>query len=108
MLFTDEESRHAYHQAPVLLQVVCQVLETYLASHGIQLELVDTDRRGGMWLAAVAIDSSIQEEAILDVIGRVNANFARTDELETCVLENAEVGLLSVRITETSDFSTPH
>lgn len=105
MLYTDEDARHVYHKAPVLLQVVCQVLETLLAAYGVQLELIDAEKRAGFWIAAVAVDSEIQADAIDAVVNQVNKTFARHDEYTTCTLENDEVGLLTVRVTDSSDFS---
>lgn len=105
MLFTDEDSRHAYHKTPALLQVVCQILESRLAEHGVQLELVDCEKHGGMWVAAVCVDSEVHEAALLDSIQYCNRMFQRADDIKTVTLENDEVGLLSIRVTDTADFS---
>lgn len=105
MVFTDDESRHDYHQAPLLLQVVCQVLEGELAKHSVQLELIDCEKHAGMWMAIVAPDDQVEPAAIDSILGSLNRMFARTDELETCVLENPEVSLISVRVTDSSDFA---
>lgn len=108
MIFTDEEARHAYHKAPVLLQVACQVLESYVATHGVQLELVDSEKRGGFWIAAVCITDQMDAEALEDAISSTNKTFTRTDEWHTCQLENDEVGLITVRVTDAADYSGAH
>lgn len=104
MIFSDEESRHQYHQAPALLQVICQVMEAYLTEHGAQLEFVETEKRMGLWLAAVTVEN-IHLEALDGVVDRVNRMFQRKDDVPTCQIESEEVGLLSVRVTDSADFA---
>ena len=90
----------------MLLQVVCQVLETYFASFHVQLEVVDSEKRNGLWMALLALntDNDVDQEAVEHVLDKANKMFCRGDELTTCVLENVESGLVSVRITDSSDF----
>lgn len=105
MLFTDDAARHAYHKAPALLQVVCQVLENNAANYGLQVELVDCERNHGMWVAALALSDEIPEEALTQLVAHTNQHFKRTDEVPTCQIESAEVSLLSIRVSDRSDFS---
>lgn len=105
MLFTDEESRHSYHKAPALLQAACQILETYAASYGTQAELIDCERQSGLWIAAIGLDDQLPEEALIAIAEKVNRTFARTDELETCTMENAEVCLFSLRVSDRFDYA---
>lgn len=108
MLFDSDETQHSYHQAPVLLQVACQVLETHFAAAGVQLQLIDCEKLGGMWTAAIAIASDTHELVFEDIVARTNQAFLRADEVETVTIEDTEAGLMSVRVSDAKDFCQAH
>ncbi len=100
----DEESRHAYHKSPALLQVVCTILESYLAEAGTQLQLIDADKRMGFWIAMMHSPNA-DELTLHTAVDRVNAQFPRRDEATTAEVEDVDAALLTVRITDKDDFS---
>lgn len=105
MLFENEEAQHEFHKLPALLQAVCQILETYLAAHGVQIQYIDSERHAGLWCATVGTTTEMEYDALIDVLERVNKQFARTDEIPTCELESDEYGLISVRVSESQDLA---
>lgn len=104
MLFIDDEARHIFHQAPALLQVLCSILESHLAQAGAQLELIDCEKRAGMHIALMnSPDSSLP--ALKDCVDKINRAFARKDDEVTCVIENSQARLVTLRVTDHLDFS---
>jgi hypothetical protein len=103
MLYIDEEARHVFHQTPALLQVICSILESHIASSGAQLELIDAEKRMGMWIAMVnAPDCSVP--ALRDAVDKINQAFMRKDDGKTCYIENEQARLLTVRVSGPEDF----
>lgn len=56
-----------------------------------------------MALLALDGDDSIEAEAVEHIILQTNNMFARGDDLTTCTLESTEMGLISVRTSDTTD-----
>lgn len=104
MLYTDDESRDAYHKAPLLLQVVCQILESHMARFGHQVELIDTEDHEGTHSAFVGCYDAHSDE-LYEAALQINKNFQRKDGKVTCIVEAEEVKLLRIMVTKAEDFS---
>lgn len=111
MLFTDEDARHLFHKSPTLLQVICQMLESELVAHHLQLELVDTEQQEKFWVALIVAgneeyeDSALMQEVLKLAVDKINLRFKRQDEEPTAILESGNHGLVTVRVTEARDFA---
>lgn len=112
MLFLDHEAESKYRLAPMLLQVVCQILEGNLAVWMYQLEIIDIENQGNIWvaLAVTGRDGSKMRKSQVDILegsaGYVNSMFRRTDQRPTVVVEDPGNGLLTVLISKSADFSS--
>ena len=111
MLFIDDEAQHNFHKSPALLQIVCSMLESSLAKHFYQCEIVDTQANAGASLAMVIIcpiDCEIDpvDEALVDdVLIELNARFKRKDHAPTIRVETEDYNIIHVRVTTAQDFA---
>lgn len=111
MLFTDEETRHEFHKAPTLLQVICQLFESEVSKAHMQMELVDFEQQGDFWVALLIVAHDDYETnpelqaAFKHAIESVNRQFRRTDNVATAELEQGNFGLCTVRVTSAKDFA---
>lgn len=108
MLYCDEETRHAFHQAPALLQVVCQIFESALAKRGQQVEVFDMDVADDMAIVALLRAENASPDDIEAAAEEANHMFLRNDNLPTVLPHDKEQGLVIVRVTDSSDFAQPH
>ena len=107
MLYMDDDARHAFHQTPALLQIMCTTLEAFLAEAAIQLRVIDTDKHLGMFM--VMCDAAdVSDEVLQGCVDRLNKLFVRKDESDTCVIEDLESKLLTVRATDSTDLVHLH
>jgi hypothetical protein len=104
MLYVDDEARHAFHQTPALLQVVCTILEAFMTEAAVQVRLIDVHKHQGMWMAMIEAPDS-KAPVLKASIQKLNDSFLRKDGTDTCVLENLEARLLTVRVTDSQDFA---
>ena len=80
------------------------MFESLLAKSGYQTQVIDVDKRMGMHMAMLhAPDAS--ELALEDAVAQTNKMFVRKDEGDTITIENAETALVTVRVSEVSDFA---
>lgn len=111
MIFTDDEARHSFHKSSTLLQVVCQMLESELTAHHMQLEFVSVDFTDGQWEALLVVDSETfedspsQQEGFRAAVATVNKRMARRDGEDTVEAEEGNFGLVTVRVTGSRDFA---
>ena len=107
MLFADDDTRHAFHQRSMLLQIVCNFLETHLAAHGFQVKVVESEHSEVGEVAVVSTDAD-HAGALQEAVDKVNRQFQRKDKLSTCVIENAEHRLLTLRVSGSTSLSAAH
>lgn len=102
MLYTDEESRHIFHQSKTLLQMACQVFERLCHEfHATDPEFIDLLCED---IALLGV-AEITEEQAEDLLSRMNELFPRTDEYPTCELSDGDLGLFQIFVTTSEDFA---
>ena len=110
MIYPDDETRHAYHKTPLLLQVVCQMLESELSAYHLQLELVDCEEQEKFWVALLVAgnehfeDSPHMQHGLKQAVASLNAKFTRYDGKPTASVEQGNYGLVTVRVTDSKAF----
>lgn len=111
MLFTDDDARHSFHTSSTLLQVVCQMLESELTQHHMQLEFIDVDKVGEMWEALLVVASETfegstdQQEAFKHAVTMIDARFVRQDGAQTVTAEAGNYGLITIRVTDATELA---
>lgn len=111
MLFTDEAARHKYHTSSTLLQVVCQMVESELAPHHMQLELVDIELQDDFWVGLLVVaterfeESQDMQDAFRVAAHEINKRFMRYDGKNTTTVECGSLGLLTIRVSDSQAFA---
>jgi len=111
VILTDENSRHDFHTSSTLLQVICQLLESELAQHFIQLEFVAVEREDD-FLCAIRVanspefeESEHMQSAFRQSAEKINSRFQRYDGTRTAEVEPGNFGLVTIRVTDSQAFS---
>jgi len=99
--YTDEESRLNFHKSKTLLQMVCQMFESFCFLHAVEpefVDLIDEDR------ALMGVPDLFQEQAE-DVVDKINTQFPRKDEFLTCRIMDPDLNLFEIFVTHSQDFT---
>jgi hypothetical protein len=106
MLFTDEEARHKFHTSSTILQVCCQMLESELVMHHLQLEFVDIEHGEDYWEALLVVGSpefedSEELQAVFEAaVEAVDARFVKADGTRMVTACASEYGLVTVKASD--------
>lgn len=99
MTFIDDEAQLAYHQAPTLLQMACQIFEDHCYEYQKSVELIDLMDSEIALLGVLGLTSE-QCDAL---ISKMNVQFRRTDGEPTCANFNEDFGIFRLYVTKPED-----
>jgi len=99
MTYIDEESRLEFHKSNSLLQMVCQIFESFCFIQGLMpefIELLDEDT------ALLGLPNAEEAQAE-DLMQKINSQFLRIDGALTCSMMDKEWGLFRIFVTKPGD-----
>lgn len=111
MNYANEDVRKCFHANSVLLQTICQLLESALYGHAYQLTVFATEESDGLHMAMLNVDSTDEElesNNMVMAVDLINRQFTRADGQLTVKPEVEDYSILSVTVTAAADFVLLH
>lgn len=111
MNYVNEEVRFSFHANSVLLQTICQLLESALYGHAYQLTVFSTEVAEGLHMAMLNVedtDEELETDNVMKAVDLLNKQFTRADGKLTVKPEIEDYSILSVTVTSAADFVLLH
>jgi hypothetical protein len=99
MLYLDEDTRHSFHQAGTLLQIMVSILEFECAKFHGQLECIGCEEQ----TALIAVEG-VSFNLLSQMCELVNKQFKRKDGAYSCKISEQRQGLVICKASDLKEY----